>query len=118
MDARKNCPTLVGGCLAVFAACVFAQAPATNTNAPAASTAQPATSTTGTPEQRRTTPAAAPATTHHAMKHKTMHSAHANPSSGNMHEDPYRMALRQCVQGPEAQRDRCLDDAISRFGRS
>jgi hypothetical protein len=28
----------------------------------------------------------------------------------------YRAALRQCVEGPQARRDGCMDDAIARFG--
>ena len=34
-------------------------------------------------------------------------------------ETPYNAALRQCVQQPDMrQRDRCIDDAIARYGRS
>ena len=34
-------------------------------------------------------------------------------------ETPYHSALRQCVQQPDMrQRDRCIDDAIARYGRS
>jgi hypothetical protein len=56
----------------------------------------------------------------HATKHQSMHSrdtAMAAISTGT--GDPaYREALKQCVAGPEGQRDSCIDDAIARFGQS
>ena len=65
------------------------------------------------------TPPAAPAKMHHAKKqHKAMHTARANESNVSSEEGDYRMALKRCVEGQTAQRDQCLDDAISRYGRS
>lgn len=125
MNAQRYYPTIVGSCLAMFAACVFAQAPATgtaapaaNTGAPATSAAPPATTAAGTSEQQPSTTTTAPAKMHHARKHAAMHSAHANQANTSPQDDAYRTALRQCVQGQESQRDQCLDDAISRYGRS
>jgi len=118
MNAREYYPTIVGSCLAVFAACAFAQDAANGTAAPATTAAAPATGTTAASEQQPLTPTAAPAKMHHAKKHTAMHSARASESNSSPQEDAYRTALRQCVQGQETQRDQCLDDAISRFGRS
>ncbi len=59
---------------------------------------------------------------HSAMHHGAMHGSamHSNEmaeySAGHA-ETAYRMALRQCVEGPLAQRDTCLDTAISHYGR-
>jgi hypothetical protein len=68
-------------------------------------------------------PAKASTATHH-KKHKTSHAktaakqpamADSRMATGN--DTPYRMALKQCVQGPAANKDSCIDNAIARFGR-
>ncbi|HVN33756.1 MAG TPA: hypothetical protein VMU96_00720 [Casimicrobiaceae bacterium] len=69
-------------------------------------------------EQHPTPSTGAHAKTHHAKTQRATHAARASESKGSMHEDPYRTALRQCVQGQESRRDQCLDAAISRYGRS
>jgi hypothetical protein len=33
-------------------------------------------------------------------------------------DSAYRAALRRCVTGPSAERDTCLDQAISRYGHA
>jgi hypothetical protein len=56
---------------------------------------------------------------HHATKqHKAMHARPRSEPTVSGEESAYRTALRHCVEGQAAQRDRCLDDAISRYGRS
>ncbi len=60
------------------------------------------------------------ATTQTAVKKEDANAAAR--SARNMQaaqETPYHAALRQCVQQPDMrQRDRCIDDAIARYGRS
>jgi len=111
MNSRHCYPTIVGSCIAAFAACVFAQAPATS----AAVSASGAAQATEHPPAAQTS---APAKMHHAKKHKAMHSARTNESMANPQDAAYRTALRQCVEGQASQRDQCLDDAIARYGRS
>jgi hypothetical protein len=113
MNARTYYPTIVGSCLALFTACALAQAPA------ATSTETPAASTTGATEQQQAAPSSAPAKAHHAMKqHKAMHARPRNEPTVSSGESEYRTALKRCVEGQGSQRERCLDDAISRYGRS
>jgi hypothetical protein len=60
---------------------------------------------------------------HHKHHHDVSHH-HSSGSSGRTagamgasdREPAYRAALRQCVEGPQARRDGCIDDAIARFG--
>jgi hypothetical protein len=78
-------------------------------------------------------PSAADATTQgeSGMHAKSRHAHHAAKHSSTQARSPamamtatgtgnpaYRSALRDCVAGPEGQRDSCLDDAIARFGQS
>jgi len=117
MNAKRYYPTIVGGCLAVFAVCAAAQTPATSTAQPPAADAVPAPGATGTSAQQPAT-TAAPAKAHHAKKRSATHAARASEPRVSSAETQYRMALRQCVEGQAARRDQCLDDAISRYGRS
>jgi hypothetical protein len=59
---------------------------------------------------------------HHAASHKMSNGMQHKPmgsvSSASSSETAYRMALRQCVEGPMGRRDSCLNDAIARYGRS
>jgi hypothetical protein len=59
--------------------------------------------------------------------HKHHHDVSRHDSSGSSvgtagamgasdREPAYRAALRRCVEGPQARRDGCMDDAIARFG--
>ena len=118
MTARRHSPTIIGSCFAVLAACALAQTPAPSAAAPAASTTPPTTSAPATSEKHPTPSTGGHAKTHHATTHRGTHTARANESKGSMREDAYRTALRQCVEGQESRRDQCLDDAISRYGRS
>jgi len=52
---------------------------------------------------------------HHAKRHGSQASANAEASGS---DSAYKAALRQCVTGPAAQRDSCLDQAISRYARA
>jgi hypothetical protein len=72
----------------------------------------------GSTEQAPAASKPAHAKMHHAKQHKAMHAARASESNVGTEESQYRMALRHCVQGQPAQRDQCLDDAISRYGHS
>jgi hypothetical protein len=57
--------------------------------------------------------------THATKPHK--HSAHVSGSSTQTmsHSDsPYHAALKRCVEGPANQRDSCIDQAISQYGRT
>jgi hypothetical protein len=66
----------------------------------------------------------------HAMRHHPRHartqasrghrgeSMARNDSGSNAGESQYRAALRRCVEGPQAQRDSCLDQAIQANGRA
>ena len=110
MNARRYYPAILGGCFAAFAACAFAQAPATSapaTGKSAADKSEPPAATS-----------AAPVKAHHAKKHTGTQAARAAEPSVSPQEAQYRTALRQCVQGQAAQRDQCLDDAISRYGKA
>ena len=81
------------------------QGGAAATNAPSShSSAKPKTAATSTHK-------------HHAT-HPTTHSKHDQAATSGYHETAYRTALRSCVAGPAGQRERCLDDAITRYGRS
>lgn len=60
-------------------------------------------------------------TAHHAMiAHRGHHARHhANPTSSNENVDTgYRAELRHCIEGPAAQKESCLDQAITRHERS
>jgi hypothetical protein len=111
MNARKYYPAIMGSCVAMFAACVFAQAPTPSDTAP-----PPATR--GATEQQALPSTAAPAKTHQMKKHKATHATRSSESMARTQDDPYHTALRRCVEGQASQRDQCLDDAITRYGRS
>jgi hypothetical protein len=111
MNPRTYYPAILGSCFAAFSACAFAQA--TNAAAPATGTSGAATSES---HPAATTPT--PAKAHHATKHRGTRAGRAGEPNVSSDEGQYRMALRQCVEGQASQRDRCLDDAISRYGKS
>lgn len=52
------------------------------------------------------------------MRRKQADKAHAAPRRVASTESPYQAALKRCVEGPQAQRDSCIDQAISQYGRS
>lgn len=66
----------------------------------------------------------------HAMRHHARHangqarggdrreSMARNDSGSNAGASQYRAALRRCVEGPQAQRDSCLDQAIQANGHA
>jgi hypothetical protein len=139
MNSRTCYPTIAGSCLAVVAACVFAQAPAPSTTTAPSTSTTGATGTTAESPSQQTTRTGVPAKTPHAKKqhqakqhqakqhqakqhqakqHQATHTARAKESSVSREDTQYRTALRRCVEGQAAQRDQCLSDAISRYGRS
>jgi hypothetical protein len=93
---------------------VHAQQPA-GTSSSRTSTAAASSATSSQPAQtkarqgaRKHTPA------HRGMRHDaTM----ARDEAGGA-DSAYRAALRRCVTGPSAERDTCLDQAISRYGHA
>jgi hypothetical protein len=56
------------------------------------------------------------AATPHAMRHARK--GDESMTRNDTGESQYRAALRRCVQGPEGQRDSCLDQAIRDNGRA
>lgn len=112
----------IGVCLTLLALSAAGQ---TNTGASSHAAMAPSKAATADMAASETAgkPAAAPTTTatkHHAKAHHQKHATHASTgaaSTGNQ-EMAYRAALKNCVAGPAAQRERCLDDSIARFGRS
>jgi len=119
MNAQTYFPTIVGGWLAVFAVCAAAQTPQTSATQPPPSATQPPPATTPAAKEQQAAPTGAPAKAHHATKqHKAMHARPQTEPTVSPGETQYRTALRRCVEGQAAQRDRCLDDAIARYGRS
>ncbi len=123
----KSGITLLGSSIVMFSLATGLHAVdglAANTTAtstpPVASRTAPADNTAA-PAPKATTAHATGKHERHATKHHSMHrrdttmAAAAKTGTG----DPaYRTALKNCVAGPEGQRDSCLDDAIARFGQS
>ena len=125
MNSRSMYPAGLGVCLAFLAVSAVGQsqmgssshsamAPSktatanTTTNAAAGTTTAPPSGTKGTKKHH--------STAHHQMHAKPESMAAASAADGR--ESAYRAALRSCVAGPAAQKERCLDDAIARHGRS
>jgi hypothetical protein len=113
MNAQRYYPAILGGCLATFGACAFAQAPTTDAAVPATGTSAAATS-----ESHPAATSPTPAKAHHATKHRATRAVRASEPNISSDEAQYRMALRQCVEAQASQRDQCLDNAISRYGKS
>jgi len=96
-------------------------------NASANSAAPPAASITaptdngGATSPEATDAHAAAKHERHAMKQHPMHrrdTTMATAMSTGTGDPAYRAALKDCVAGPDGQRDSCIDDAIARFGQS
>jgi len=51
-------------------------------------------------------------------KHSRMTQQRMQGETPGASDSAYRAALRRCVEGPQGQRQSCLDDAIARFSRS
>jgi hypothetical protein len=54
---------------------------------------------------------------HMASAHHARGSTHT-ASASNSEDSQYRSALRRCVEGPQSQRDSCIDRAISQYGKA
>ena len=118
MNLKSVYPVGLGVCLTLLALSAGGQT-ATGNPSPAA-TGQGAAATANAPSSEsagKSKTAAASTHKHHATHHAT-HTKHDQPATSGYRETPYRTALRSCVTGPAGQRDRCLDDAIARYGRS
>jgi len=111
---------ILGACIAMMAFAAQAQSYGTH----AANTAPPPgqTATHSPSPSSSTGQTAAPAQNKQraASRHESSGQHKAVPEASNemSGDTAYRSALRSCVQGPEGQRDSCLDGAIARFGRS
>ena len=118
MNLRIRYPLGIGVCLMLLALSEAGQTTAGAAMAPSnTATANTAASDTGGK------PSATPTTSthkHHVKAHDHKHAMHksATAASTGKQETAYRAALRNCVAGPAAQRESCLDDSIARFGRS
>jgi hypothetical protein len=113
MKAQVAYPAGFGVCLAVLALSVGGQTTTGNQ-------AHVTTDATKTATANPTATSASNSTQHHATAHHQGKAKHKNMSAatpGN-EEATYQAALKQCVVGPVAQRDSCLDSAIARFGRA
>jgi len=100
--------------LSALALAVHAQQPAA-TPPSGASTSAASSATSAQPAQAKPK--------HAARKHSATHGAmhhHATMARGETAgaDSAYRAALRDCVTGPASERDRCLDQAISRYGHA
>jgi len=82
------------------------------------------TTASGTPAASGGSSTTKPAAKKHHKHHASSHGSHAQQRSMgaaspmNTGQMGYQAALRQCVEGPAARRDGCLDDAIARYGRT
>jgi hypothetical protein len=123
MNSRSMYPVGLGVCLALLALTAAGQ---TTTSSSSHATTAPnkaatANSTANAPTGAATTAPASGAKKHHSTTHQQMHhepQSMGAASAAGSRESAYRAALRTCVAGPAAQKERCLDDAIARHGRS
>ena len=75
----------------------------------------PGATTTNAATTAASTPSDAGNRHHMRHAHARMHSHGGSATAG---ETGYHAALKQCVEGAVDQRDRCIDQAISQYGRS
>lgn len=119
MNLRNAYRVGLGVCLPLLALSASGQAATGNPSQSA--TGQGAAATANAPKSDSASkPKTAAASTHkhHAPAHHTTHAKYDQAATASSHETAYRTALRSCVAGPAGQRERCLDDAIARYGRS
>jgi len=57
-------------------------------------------------------------TTTHAAKARARHARTTGTHAASHADSPYHDALKHCMEGAAAQRDGCIDQAISQYGRS
>ena len=120
MNAQKRC-RLLAVAIAGFALATSAQAasnaapPSATTHAASAAT-KAGTKAATTAKSSKSKTAHKTAASHAARRTTRTRTASAEPASGA--DTAYRAALRQCVTGPAAQRDSCIDDAIARYGHA
>jgi hypothetical protein len=124
MNTRNVARVILGVCVMVVASGANAQTTGDNASQSAAARATPAPTSTPSVAGAGQTPNG---TTHKQHKHQKHHTVSHNRSHGHGatmavasaasdRETTYRATLRRCVEGPNARRDSCLDDAIARFG--
>ena len=116
----------LGFTLAIFSMSAMGQVNYGKAPSPATAPAAPEAATAPAPEGTATM--TAPAHAKHAGKMHTHSAHHMTPSTAESIASPvamsgtgdpaYHAALKQCIAGPETQRDSCLDDAIARYSHS
>jgi hypothetical protein len=107
------------------------QAATPNASAPSSGNASPSASgSAATNDHGATGSSGKAAHRTRAMRHQARHargearrgnrgeSMARNDAGSHAGESQYRSALRRCVEGPQAQRDSCLDQAIQANGRA
>lgn len=125
MNTRNVAQVIVGVCVMVVASGANAQTTGENASQSAAARATSAPTSTLSIAGAGKTPNG---TAHKQHKHQKHHPAShyrshghgatmAVASAASDRETTYRATLRTCVEGSNARRDSCLDDAIARFGR-
>jgi hypothetical protein len=123
MNSRNIYPAGLGVCLALFALSAVGQTTVGSSSHTATAPSKTATANTtmNAATGAATTAPASGAKKHHSTTHHQKHPK-SQPmeaaSAAGSQESAYRAALKNCVAGPAAQKERCLDDAIARHGRS
>ncbi|MGE5171934.1 MAG: hypothetical protein ACM3JC_16350 [Rudaea sp.] len=113
MNPLQRCTTLATAIAALaLATGVQAAAPAQ----PPATTHAAATSTAGA--RAGTSAKTGKSAKSHKAARPTTRRSTASAEGARSGDNAYRAALRQCITGPAAQRDTCIDDAIARYGHA
>jgi len=102
MNLRQSLTLGLGACFAAMTFAAAAQS-ASQSSPPSASDKSAATSQSTSKRHATSAPRAS--------------ASHEQMAAGSQ-DTAYHDALKQCVAGPADQRDRCIDNAIARFGRS
>lgn len=120
MKPRILYPAGFGAALAMFALCAVGQTSGSMSHATmptgSAASGSAATSASGNSANTPAMSAHEKQATHHRAHAK--HKQTAAATSGGDRESAYHTALQQCVAGPDAAKEVCLDAAIARFGRT
>jgi hypothetical protein len=121
MNSRSMYPAGLGVCLALLALSAEGQTTAGSSSQAANAPSNATAANTSTSAAAVTKAPASGHHKHHSAAHHQMHAKGepmvAAPTAGSQ-ESAYRAALKNCVAGPAEQKERCLDDAIARHGRS
>ena len=114
MKVRNLCQAMLLAAAGTLAATAYAQtSPPASPQGSAAAT-KPAPAKTGHSGRKSSTHRA----THAKHSRMTQPRPQAESPAPPPADSPYRTALRRCVEGPQGQRESCLDDVIARFNKS